>query len=201
MSKPRAEAPPTTLGEVLDKLGEARRGRGEELTIGNIVETIGRRSFGPLLLVAGLLAVSPLTGIPGVPTTLGLLVALIAGQLLLRRKRLWLPAWIEHRHVRTEHLATAVRWLRRPARVIDRLLRPRLEGVTEQGGLYAIALVCALIGVVMPSLELVPFSAHLAGIAVTGFGLALIAHDGLVGLCALAVTGGVAAFAVVRIVA
>jgi hypothetical protein len=69
--------------------------------------------------------------------------------------------------------------------------------ITKRVGLYAIALLCALIGVAMPSLELVPFSAHIAGLALTAFGLALIANDGLVGLFALTITAGAVAFVIV----
>ncbi len=191
---------PETLRDVLDALAAAPDAGSDHVSLGDIVESIGRRSFGPLLLVAGLLAVSPLTGIPGMPTTLGMLVALIAGQLLLRRKRLWLPHWLENRRIHREALCKCVKWLRRPARVVDRFLEPRLEGVTRRGGLYTIALVCTIVGVGMPSLELVPFSAHIAGLAITAFGLALLAHDGLVGLVALAITSGACAYAALQLV-
>ena len=40
----------------------------------------------------------------------------------------------------------------------------------------------------MPVMEVVPFSANLAGIALTAFGLAVIAHDGLLALVAFAAT-------------
>ena len=40
----------------------------------------------------------------------------------------------------------------------------------------------------MPVMEAIPFSANLAGIALTAFGLAVIAHDGLLALIAFAAT-------------
>jgi hypothetical protein len=39
-------------------------------------------------------------------------------------------------------------------------------------------------------MELVPFSANLAGIVLTAFGLALIASDGLLALIAIVLTAG-----------
>ena len=184
--------PVTNLEQLLDKLGHAPDG-GPEVTIGRVVQTVGRRSFGPLLLVTGLLAASPLTGIPGVPTTLGLLVAIIAVQMLFGCDRFWLPKWITNRHLPRAKFCKGIAFMRKPARVVDRFLKPRLEVVTNQAGLYTIALICSLIGVAMPSLELVPFSAHIAGLALTMFGLALIAHDGLLGLVALSITTGTVA--------
>ncbi len=186
----------TNLEQLLDKLGHAPDD-GDKITIGGIVETVGRRSFGPLLLVTGLLAASPLAAVPGIPTTLGLLTAIIAVQMLLRRDRFWLPKWITNRHLPHDKFCKGLAVMRKPARVIDRFLKPRLEIVTRQAGLYTVALICSLIGVAMPSLEIVPFSAHIAGLALTAFGLALIAHDGLLGLIALAITAGAVTFVAV----
>lgn len=39
-------------------------------------------------------------------------------------------------------------------------------------------------------LEMIPFSANLAGLSLTSFGIALIARDGLLALISLAATGG-----------
>ena len=192
--------PPQNLEQLLDKLNEASENGGTEVSIADVVEAIGRRSFGPLLLVVGLLAASPITALPGMPTTFGVLVALIAVQLLLQRDRFWLPRWIAERHMKREKLSKGVRWMRKPAHFVDRFLKPRLMAVTRQTGLYAIALLCALIGLVMPSLEIVPGSAHLAGLALTAFGVALVAHDGLVGLVALGITAAGIAFAIVQVV-
>ncbi|HEU4618187.1 MAG TPA: exopolysaccharide biosynthesis protein [Gammaproteobacteria bacterium] len=195
----RAAKEPKNLEQLLDKLGQAPDEADEKVTVDDILKAVGRRSFGPLLLVTGLLAASPISAIPGMPTTLGVLVALIAVQMLLRRDRFWLPQWIVRRKVSREKFCKGLGWMRKPALFIDRFLRPRLEVVTNQGGLYTIALLCSLIGVAMPSLEIVPFSAHIAGLALTAFGLSLIAHDGLVGLIALSITAGAVAFVVVTV--
>ena len=42
----------------------------------------------------------------------------------------------------------------------------------------------------MPMLELIPFSANLAGLAWMAYGLAMIARDGLIAVVALVATGG-----------
>jgi hypothetical protein len=42
----------------------------------------------------------------------------------------------------------------------------------------------------MPLLELIPFSANLAGVALAAFGISLIARDGLFALISLIVTAG-----------
>ena len=78
----------------------------------------------------------------------------------------------------------ALRLLRRPARLVDPLIRPRLSVMTHDAGVHTIALVCILIAITMPPVEILPFVASAAGAALTGFGLSLIAGDGLITLLA-----------------
>jgi hypothetical protein len=47
-----------------------------------------------LLLLASVALASPLSGIPGIPTSMGVLVLLIAGQLIVGRDYFWLPACV-----------------------------------------------------------------------------------------------------------
>jgi hypothetical protein len=70
------------------------------------------------------------------------------------------------------------------------MMRPRLTRLTEGGSVYLIASVCVVVAAVTPAMELVPFSANLAGIVLTAFGLALIASDGLLALIAIVLTAG-----------
>ena len=178
----------TNLEQLLDRVGEAAHD-GDRVSLGTILEVVGRRSFGPLLLVAGLVTLLPIIGdIPGVPIIMGVLVVLIAGQLLVRREHFWLPRWLLQRSVAQDKLRTALTWLRSPARFVDRWLRPRLPGFTHHTAIYVIALVCVGIAAAMPAMEVIPFSANVAGAALTAFGLALIAHDGLLALLAFVFT-------------
>jgi len=173
----------TNLEQMLDRIGESADSKGR-VSLGTIVESVGDRSFGPLLLLVGVIMTSPLSGMPGVPTTMGVLVLLIAGQLLFRRDHFWLPGFVLRRSLEQRRVLTAIDWLRPSARFVDRWLRPRLPAFIRGGSTYLISLVCAVIAAVMPMMELVPFSAHVAGLALTAFGLALISRDGLLALLA-----------------
>ena len=181
---------PQNLEQLLDRIAAAARDR-EQVSLGTILDEVGRRSFGPLLLVAGLVTLAPLLGdIPGVPTLMALLVLLATVQVLFRHEHIWLPQWMLNRSIEKGHLEKALGWLRRPARFVDRFLRPRLGRFAHDAGAYAIALVCALVAIVMPLTEVVPFSANAAGAVLTLFGLSLIARDGLLALVAFVLTGG-----------
>lgn len=174
------------LDQLLDRV-EAAAKEKEQTSIGDVVEHVGARSFGPLLLVAGLVMVAPVVGdIPGVPVLMGLVVILIAGQLLFRRDEIWLPRWLQKRSVQCGKVRKSVDWLRRPARFVDRWTRSRYTRFVKHAGAYVIAATCVVIAAATPVMEVVPFSANFAGIAITAFGLALIAQDGLLALVAIA---------------
>lgn len=179
---------PASLLQVLDCIDHAKHGR-DRVALGEILDAVGRRSFGPLLLVAGLVTLAPVIGdIPGMPTLMACMVLLVAGQLLWRREHFWLPRWLLVRSVSHDALDRGMNWLRPPARYVDRLLRPRLTRLVGDTGVLVIALCCVLIALAMPPMEVIPFSANGAGLALTLFGLALIGKDGLIALGAFVLT-------------
>lgn len=193
---------PTDLTGVLDKLQEAAAepcehaegdARGESVSIQHMLEAVGTRSFGTMLMVPGLAVLSPLSGIPGVPTVTGAMIFLISGQLLIGRKRFWVPRVLLDRCVNRRRFERALVFLEKPARWIDKPLNRRLTFLTRGPGMYAVALCCFAISLTMPPLELVPFAATSAGLAVTLFALSLIARDGLLALLGFATTATAAA--------
>lgn len=185
----------TDLQSLIRRLHEID-GKTDPVSVEVIVDQVGRRSFGPIILLAGLVTLAPLIGdIPGVPTLMAILVALTAGQLMLGKEHFWLPGFLLNRTVSRERLKKVLDRLERPARFVDRFFHARLTRLTRGPGQYAIAVACMLIALIMPALELIPFSATAAGTALTAFGLALIAKDGYLALFSLTITIALAGFA------
>lgn len=173
----------------------ATDGDGRDVTVREILKAAGTRTFGPVVVVAGLVVLAPLIGdIPGVPTLMGLLVLLTVGQMLFRKRELWLPRWLSERKVPRDKLHTGLRWMHKPARFLDRFTRPRLTLLMDGGGHLMLALACLLVALALPLMEFVPFSANGGGLALMTFGLAMIARDGVVAMLALLLTGGTFAF-------
>ena len=83
--------------------------------------------------------------------------------------------------------------LRPVARAIDRAIRPRLTFLTQRPTSYVIAVVCVMIALTVPPLELVPFVDIPLWAALVAFSLALVAHDGLLAIAAfvLTITGAI----------
>ena len=178
-----------SLEELLERVCQVEPDAGR-VSLDAILDEMGRRSFGPLLVVAGLLTLVPVIGdIPGVPTTVGALVFLIAIQLLFHREHVWLPRFLLNRSIERGKLHKAIGWLYPPARFVDRWSRARLTLFAGGAMIYVIIIVCLGIAMTMPVMEVIPFSANAAGGALTAYGLALITRDGLLALIAFAFTG------------
>lgn len=173
-----------TLEEVVARLDQA--GQGESISVQDMLEALGQRSFAPLLLAPSLLLVSPLSGVPGAGTAGAVIIAVVAFHLMLGRERLWLPGLVLRRSVSRERLRQATRFLKRPAAFVDRLIGPRLTFLTRGFFPRVIGAICLAIALVMPPLELVPMTNSMSAAAISAFALALLAHDGLLALLALA---------------
>ena len=173
-----------SLLERLSKAGAAH----EEVTIGDLVRAVGKRSFAPILLAASILGFTPLGAVPGIPTTLAVIIILVASQILLGCRSLWLPQFLRHRQIKGSSLAEATAFLKPAGRIIDRFTRPRLVCLTEGSFSRLIALVCVLLSLAVPPLEFVPLlDIPLWGV-ITAFSLALATHDGLLAIVAVLFT-------------
>jgi hypothetical protein len=176
-----------TLAEIVEEITNAGEQKCE-ISGKEILQAVGQRSFGPLLLVPGLIVLSPISGIPGVPTLGGIVVLLIAGQMLIGREFFWVPQFILRRAVTRERMAKAGKFLMPIARFVDKLVKPRLVFLTRKPFNYAIAAACVVIALVMPPLEAIPFANVLTAAAISAFGLALVAYDGILVILATVFT-------------
>jgi hypothetical protein len=192
----KPEVPPTDLTALLEQIRHAGEGE-EKVSLAAILDSVGQRSFAPFLLIAGVITLAPLVGdIPGVPTLMALLVILSSVQLLIGRDHIWLPGWLLERRVSRARFRKALDLMARPAGWADRLLKPRLSRLTRPPAHLPVALTCLMIALAMPPMEVVPFTANGAGLALTLFALALLANDGLMALLGYTLTGGTLALVI-----
>ncbi|MFC7609766.1 exopolysaccharide biosynthesis protein [Teichococcus aestuarii] len=94
----RAAAAPCNLGGLLDCIEEACA-NAETVSGQAILNQIGQRSFGALLLLPAIIVVSPLSGIIFLPTVMTVIIVAICGQMLLGRREFWVPRAVTGRSV------------------------------------------------------------------------------------------------------
>lgn len=179
-----------SLRDLVEQIEDA--GQGREVSVESVLQSIGERSFAPLLLVVSVLLVTPLGAVPGAPTFGAVIIALIGLQMLLGRRELWLPQVLLRRKISGEKLTRTVRYIEPVARTVDKLVHPRLPRLARAPFSRIIGAACALIALTMPPLEVVPMANAATGATVALFALALTVRDGLLVLVALAASGGVA---------
>lgn len=192
----QAETEPQGVEEVLGELDELAADL-DRVRIGDVLDDFGPRSFGVFLLVPPLIEVTPIGGVPGVPSFLALVVAITAGQLLIGKDHVWLPAFIQQRSISSRRLHRGLTKLRGVAQWLDAHSHGRLQALTQGVWVKIAALVSLMLCSLVPPLELIPFASTLGLLPTGAIGLALIVRDGVlmaVALALAAVALGVAGY-------
>jgi hypothetical protein len=136
--------PAQTLSNVLDEITAKVEGDAtpETLTLGEVLAAFGRRSYGPLLLVIGLFAISPATIVPGLTWLAAALTLVVAGQMALGLKRVWLPRSALQAELPRDAVLGGIEKSRGFANRIDGLLKPRLTFLSGPPFVNVVALLC-----------------------------------------------------------
>lgn len=170
--------------EILDRLRKTAD-EHDEVSVGDVLDAIGDRSYGPALFIPALIEVTPVGGIPGVPTFLALIIALTAAQLLFDKDHLWLPGFIRSRTVSGAKLHNSADKLDGIARKLDKWFHGRMPRFVKQPWPRTAAVAILVLCCTVPPLEFLPFASSAPMLAIAAFGLALLVRDGLLMLVAL----------------
>lgn len=171
----RAHAQP--LSRDLEEFIEAVE--GETFEFGQLVDVIGRRAFVPLMLIPAVLNVLPTGAIPGVTLVTGSIIVLSAGQLLAGRERPWLPRRLLQTEIdRQKAVRSIEKWLPRVRR-LERLLKPRLEPLSQPPFTVLNAALCLVMGLMALGLLWVPLGSLFPSLTVVALSLGMLARDGI----------------------
>lgn len=146
----------------------------ERITLAELVQVFGDRAFGALMLVFAIPNVLPLP--PGSSSVLGAPLILIAGQLAIGRRILWLPAVFLGKSVPREYLRRVVARLLPSLRSMERMLAPRLGFLFGPVGDRLIGIICLVLSIIL--FLPIPLGNMLPAAAIVSFSLGLIQKDG-----------------------
>lgn len=178
---------------ITDLIGRVRDAADDDkVSIQRVVKALGEDSLPPNLMIPALAVVSPLSGVPLFSSICGILIALISAQMLIGRHHVWLPGFLMRRQVSGSRLKTALDWMERPARLLDRVTDERLTPLVRRPMRWIVQGVCLCCGLAMPFLELVPFTSSLMGIVVSLLAFGLLARDGIFVVLGFLAIGGIA---------
>ncbi|GBU16778.1 MULTISPECIES: exopolysaccharide biosynthesis protein [Methylobacterium] len=157
---------------------------GDRLTVGDIVAVLKDRAFALLVVILGLPNCLPMP--PPIPLICGLLLLLVAVQLIAGMSSPWLPKALLRRSVARRDVERAANRAVPLLRRLERWSRPRLAVFDSALGMRGIGVILltlsAALVVAAPIVGQIPL-----GIAVCLVGLGLVERDGIVVLAGLAV--------------
>ncbi|MEX0644955.1 MAG: exopolysaccharide biosynthesis protein [Parvularculaceae bacterium] len=153
---------------------------GQVVSVRALLDVVGARAFGPVILAIGLFAVSPITYIPGTTWASSLAAVLIAGQLAIGWKAPWLPKQALDATFSTGLLLKSARIMRPWASRVDRVVKPRLAFLAGPPFANVFAVLCVLAALTCFPLGLIPFAPTAPSFAIALIGLGLTAKDGFV---------------------
>lgn len=189
LDSPEAETRNGTATALLNRIRE--RLRAEHVTLGEVLEHLGERAPGFLLVALSIPAIVPTPGVPA-GLVFGTVLALVSLQMIAGQQCLYVPGWLSRRQVRSGVVQGVVA---RATPVLDRIerwLAPRYTAFTRPAMLRPLGFLVLLMGVLI-ALP-IPFGNTVPGIAVLVIALGLVVRDGL------AVAAGVALSLVAAVV-
>lgn len=147
------------------------------VSIGWLIERLGRRSFGLTLFVMAVIGF-----LPGASTIVGLLVAWPAVQMILGHEVAVLPRFVARRKIAVDRLARVVRIVTPRLAWVERLIRPRWPPPFETTKRLT-GIVMLLLGLTM--MLPVPLGHVVPALVIMLLALAYLEEDGIVLLVAL----------------
>ena len=157
----------------------------DKVTLNEILEIAGERTFGFLFVLLSLPSALPIPA-PGYSFPFGVVMLLLAAQLVTGREQPWLPETFRKRGFDRTQVQTIIRkgipWLRR----IETVTKPRLTPVcTSRVGRVVIGIAIALMSLSMMIILPLTNTLPAIGIFVVGFGL--LDDDGAISLAGLTI--------------
>ncbi|WP_020210973.1 exopolysaccharide biosynthesis protein [Gilvimarinus chinensis] len=174
------------LTTTIEQIEEAEN--GEKIHVGNVIDAFSSRGFGPLLLLPALITFLPTGGIPGVPAVCGVIMILIASQLLLGRSQPWIPSRLAQLGVEREKFVHLLDKSKGFTKKVDKLIRPRFQFLTTSIAIRCEAVVIIALAASLIPLGPIPFAAAVPSGILVLISLGIVSQDGLLILIGVALS-------------
>jgi hypothetical protein len=180
----------TPLEAVVDEA--IKNSNNGKVALGDLLHAWGDRSYGPLFILLGFVAGTPLAIVPGAAAVVGVIIFILAIQMALGKVHPWLPnaalrQSISEKSLRKtrEKAASFLFWL-------DHIVKERMIWASREITRRISAVLVSILGVLMIPFDAIPFAVAAPAWTVVIFGLAITARDGLVMILGAVACAGVA---------
>ncbi len=187
---PKAKHRP--LSQVLDEFAASATGN---INFADLRDALGDRAFAALLVLFSSINIIPITP-PGTTLIFGIPPLIIAVQMILGQKKVWLPKFILDRPISAERFQSLMSYVTPRLRKMEQYIRPRYWPFSTMIGERLVGVLCALLSilVILP----IPGANWVPAFSMVLMGLSLSERDGLLLVTGLAIGAGfLAVFATV----
>src|SRR5262249_43339663 len=139
----------------------------ERIRLGVVLSAVGRRTYGPLLLIVGLFSISPIALIPGVTWACAALMLLLGSQMAMGMSTPWLPRALLNLRLPGAMLGGFLNRTRPHAQRLEAFfLHERLLFLTAPPAVILVALFVVAAALVTFPLSFIPFTPLAPSLAV-----------------------------------
>jgi len=168
----------TTLRDLI-----ARDKSGADVSFANVFQRIGDRGFGLLLMILSLPSALPIPA-AGYSTPFGILLAILALQMISGRKTPWLPEWAGKHNLSGGFVEKMIGLSAKFFRYLEVFIRPRMRWVGSRAGLPFMGVLVLIMACLM--ILPIPLTNTFPAFVIFLIGVGLTEEDGLFCLCASA---------------
>jgi hypothetical protein len=149
---------------------------GQQLTLGRLFDAMGDRGFGLVLMLLSLPSALPVPA-PGYSTPFGIMLILLALQMMAGRHRPWMPLWAKKIRISEGLANTMLKGAAAFFTRIEHLIKPRWSWASGRGGHFFAGFIVLSMGLLM-ALPIPGTNTAPAGVIFL-VGVALTEEDGL----------------------
>ncbi|MCH2276453.1 MULTISPECIES: exopolysaccharide biosynthesis protein [Thalassospira] len=160
-----------------------------DISLGALFDAMGEKSQGALIVLFALIACVP---VPGPNAILTIPLAFLALQLVIGRKKLYLPDWMRRRRIGRRRLSGLYRHMRPRLIWLENRMSDRWQFFVPAQRMPVIGLICLVIAFIIAIPIPVPGANSIPALCLVVVGLGLVLSDG-VAIAAGILVGGVAA--------
>ncbi|TCP42973.1 exopolysaccharide biosynthesis protein [Rhodovulum marinum] len=174
------------ISSLLEDLGALALSR-DRVSVADVIEAMGSRGFGPLLMMLSAFLILPVGMVPGMPAVVAVFLILIGGRMMTGETTLWIPARLGRVTFSGHLLAVSVARAQPAALWLRPLVAPRLAILVDSLVMSRlVALILMVTGAVIFVAGFIPGLPFVLSLHVLVLGLALSTRDGLIALAGYA---------------
>ena len=173
-----------TLQGILNKYEESP-------SIGELMEAVGDKGFGLLLIILSLPSALPVPAV-GYSTPFGICMVIIAAQIFIGRKQVQLPKRLKEIRIPLKMVQSITSFALHFLRITEKLIKPRQRWIHSRPGHSILAItICAMaVFMIFP----IPGTNTLPAMAIFVIGISIAEEDGLIAITAILFSTLAAAF-------